>query len=89
MADTVQKLDSQGLSGRAKQLAQVDNISEALDAQIEKLSSLLHGLTVWQLALASNSEDLFVLILDVVFRPKQSSLHTSQLKLDCQICGRR
>ena len=52
VVDSVKKLDDQrqGLLGRAKQVAQTDNITDELDGHIEKLSLLVDGLTVCQLA---------------------------------------
>ena len=46
VASDVRDLDTPGFLARAQQVAQVDNIAEKLKGHIEKLSSLVVGLTV-------------------------------------------
>ena len=45
----------QGHFGTAMHMAQADNIAEELDGHIEKLSLLVDGLTVCQLALGADA----------------------------------
>ena len=54
VADAVKELDvRRSLLGKVKQMAQTDNITEELDGHIEKLSLLVNGLMVCQLALGA------------------------------------
>ena len=46
MASDVKDLDTPGFFARAQQVAQVDAITEKLKGHVEKLSSLVVGLTV-------------------------------------------
>ena len=76
----VKELDVHGLPGRAKQIVQTDNIAEELDGYIERLSLLVDGLTVCQLAIATNIGER-VLIHDVFARLKQYFSPKSRLRL--------
>ena len=70
----MRKLDEQrrALLGSAKQIIQTGNIAEELNRNIERLSSLVDGLTVCQIVIVVNNSK-HVVIHVVLARPKRYS----------------
>ena len=54
--ESVKAVDSPGVLAQAKNIAQVDSITKALEGHIEKLSSLVSGLVVCQSTIAFRAD---------------------------------